>query len=794
MTNNESAEDLLEEQQKLLERCQQALYHSEVRFRRMAELLPEFLFEADANGVLTYASQRWLDYSGLTAECAADKERVIRTFHPDDEAALRAVWARSRAPAKPYGVEARIRRYDGVYGVFVIKAEPVIEHGAAVRWFGTATDISDMRSAEVKIRQLTEDLRHRLAVYETLVEAVPVGVYISLEPDCSSITTNPAGAALLRSAPDADVSLTGPHGAELPYRVFQNGAEVAGENLPMQRAARLGRPVIREELDIVFKDGSVTTLYEHASPLFDEQGKVSGCVGVGVDITERKRSERALRESEHRFQLIARSTNDAIWDWDLVTNKVWWNEGVRTLFGYSPEEAAADSFWWDRHVHPEDVGRVIGPLFAAIDGDETSSESEYRFRCADGSTAFVLDRFHILRNEQGKAVRIVGSMQDLTDRKRAEDALKEAGRRKDEFLATLAHELRNPLGALSSAAQLLAKASDDPAVAGKAREIVHRQVDHMARLLDDLLDVSRITHGFLPLRMERLNVVDAIHAAVETVWPQIEAKGHRLELHAPSEALHVDADHIRLGQVIGNLLSNAAKYTDAGGVLEVSARQEGDQVVIVVADNGIGMSVDMLAHVFEMFWQASPALQRSEGGLGIGLSLVHGLVQLHGGVVEAASDGPGRGSRFTVRLPHALAQREPSRVPRKHDPGAGRVGVRILVADDNVDSATSWGMLLELAGHEVRIAHNGLRAVEIAQEFKPHLALLDIGMPELNGYEVAQRMRAANWGANATLVALTGWGHERDRQQAREAGFDHHFTKPVEMSALEPILASLTTH
>lgn len=394
-----------------------------------------------------------------------------------------------------------------------------------------------------------------------------------------------------------------------------------------------------------------------------------------------------------------------------------------------------------------------------------------------------------LRDNDGNITGVFLEGYDVTERIQAENSLHDANRRKDEFLATLAHELRNPLAALAAAAQLLARAPEKPGVAAMAREALHRQVDHMARLLDDLLEVSRITHGMVQLRKEHLKLEDAITAAVESAQPLIDSKRHHLVLQLPDEPVHVNADRVRLTQIIANLLTNAAKYTDPGGRIDMRVRSGVQDVEISVRDNGIGIAPGMLERVFEMFSQAQPALQRSEGGLGIGLSLVRGLVELHGGTVAARSEGLRMGSEFVVRLPLVALEHPPTVTSTQLTPATRSGGLRILIADDNLDSANSWAMLLEMSGHDVRTARNGQEALAIAAEFQPQLTLLDIGMPEMNGYEVARRLRLTGWGERSILVAVTGWGHEHDKQQAKNAGFDHHLTKPVGLAAIEPLLA-----
>lgn len=371
--------------------------------------------------------------------------------------------------------------------------------------------------------------------------------------------------------------------------------------------------------------------------------------------------------------------------------------------------------------------------------------------------------------------------------------LRETDRRKDEFLATLAHELRNPLAPVRNAAQFLKlKGPVDPDLQ-HARDIIERQVGHLTRLVDDLLDVSRITRGKIVLQKERLGLKSILANAVEASRPVIEAAGHELAVAVPPEPMHLSGDLTRLVQVFGNVLVNAAKYTDRGGRIWLTARREGSDVTVSVRDTGIGIPADHLPRVFEMFSQVDPALERTQGGLGIGLSLVKGLVELHGGSVEARSDGPGHGSEFIVRLPLLITPQatRPSDAAGRTDGGAAGRNCRILVADDNVDSAQSLAMMLSIMGHEVRAAHDGQAAVELVEAFRPDVILLDIGMPKLNGYDAARRIREMEWGKRATVVALTGWGQDEDKRRANAAGFDHHFTKPVAPDVLMKLLADL---
>jgi signal transduction histidine kinase len=380
---------------------------------------------------------------------------------------------------------------------------------------------------------------------------------------------------------------------------------------------------------------------------------------------------------------------------------------------------------------------------------------------------------------------------DLVERFRNEQALKDADRRKDEFLATLAHELRNPLAPLRTGLQVMKLARNDVKAVEQSRTMMERQVEQMVRLIDDLLDLSRISRGKITLQKTRTSLATAVRNAVETSRPLIEAAGHDLTLDVPDELIYVDADEIRLAQVFANLLNNAAKYTDRGGSIRLAVERQGSDAVVTVEDNGVGIPAHMLPKVFEMFTQVDQSLEKSQGGLGIGLSIVKQLVEMHGGSIEAASGGHGMGSTFTVRLPVvlSLATDQPGdQDDEKAMPTARR---RILVVDDNRDSALSLAMMLNLMGNETQTAYDGLEAVDVAAAFKPDVILLDIGMPKLNGYDACRRIREQPWGKNVVVAACTGWGQDQDKQKAQAAGFTLHMVKPVDPAALENVLAGL---
>lgn len=381
---------------------------------------------------------------------------------------------------------------------------------------------------------------------------------------------------------------------------------------------------------------------------------------------------------------------------------------------------------------------------------------------------------------------------DIDQRKRAENALLLADQRKDEFLATLAHELRNPLAPIRNSLQILRLKSPDAPTLEAARDMIDRNVQQMVRLIDDLLDVSRITGGTLQLRRGRVELAAALRQAVEMSHPLIQSSGHHLIVTLPDEPIYLTADLTRLAQIFGNLLNNAAKYTEDGGTIRLSARPDGDGVVVTVADNGAGIPAEHLPHLFEKFTRRSAQTERSRDGLGIGLSLVRGLVALHGGSVAAESKGEGKGSTFVVRLPVAAASEPvPEPADPKHETAQASVSHRILVADDNRDSVVSLAHMLELMGHRVHTAEDGIAAVETAALIQPNVVLLDIGMPKLNGHEAARQIRSGPGGSDVTLVALTGWGQKEDKRMAVEAGFDHHLTKPVDPVVLKDLLEGI---
>jgi PAS domain S-box-containing protein len=461
------------------------------------------------------------------------------------------------------------------------------------------------------------------------------------------------------------------------------------------------------------------------------------------------------------------------------------NQAELDMLGYEHAEYVGHPIS-EFHVRPETADEIMNRIALG----ERLDSFEARIKCKDGSVKDVLIDSSVW-SEPDRFTHMRCFTRDVTDRKRAENALREADRRKDEFLAILAHELRNPLAPIRNSVHILRMTTRDDPTAERISELMERQVNHMVHLVDDLMEVSRITRGKIALRKERIEVAAVILSAVDTSRPLIESAGHRLELEIPPEPMTVEGDPVRLNQIFANLLNNAAKYTEDGGHIRLAVQQVGGEVEVSVEDNGAGIPPESLPRVFDLFAQGD---RSAPGGLGIGLTLVRRLVEMHDGSVEAHSDGLGRGSRFVVRLPLALDQRPTAAVESAGRPSHALTPRRILVVDDNRDAASSLGMLLKLLGAEVHVVYNGPDALEALGTHRPDVVLLDIGMPGMDGHEVARQLRQRPECRDVTLIALTGWGQEEDRRRSRIAGFDYHLIKPADVSALQTLLVSLESH
>jgi PAS domain S-box-containing protein len=621
--------------------------------------------------------------------------------------------------------------------------------------------------------------------YRTLLEALPVAAYMcDAQGRITGFNEKALGLWGLRpEIGDEDRRFCG------SFRLWRpDGTKLPHEQTPMAQAILTGASSRNQEVVIERPDGCRLEVLVNIDPLRDADGHIIGAINILIDIRERKRAEDALRQSEARFRQLADSMPQLVWTADPDGSVDYYNQRVTNFDGFLQ---SPDGLWkWQLVLHPDDVEPTVVAWQAAVASGD-SYQCEHRVRMADSSMRWHLSRGVPVFDETGCIVKWYGTATDIHDLKQAQQAQQETDRRKDEFLATLAHELRNPLAPIRNAVEVLKLKGPPEPVLQSARDTIERQVAHMVRLIDDLLDVSRITWGKLQLRLERVDLAEVLAQALEASRPFAEYAGHNLAVDLPTYPIPLDADLVRLAQVFSNLLNNACKYTDAGGRIHLGAECVGKQVAVTVEDTGIGIPPDHLPRVFEMFSQVSADTGRSQTGLGIGLSLACSLVEMHGGHIEARSEGLGKGSVFTVWLPLAttcLPQAAAGTQLMEDRPAAT---ARILVVDDKEDVVESLALLLLLYGHEVRTARDGLEAIEVAAHFRPDLVLLDIGMPGLDGYGACEHMRLQPWGKEMMIVAMTGWGQERDRRRTEAAGFDGHLVKPVDPAAILRLLAQM---
>ncbi|MBC7797964.1 MAG: PAS domain S-box protein, partial [Pyrinomonadaceae bacterium] len=539
------------------------------------------------------------------------------------------------------------------------------------------------------------------------------------------------------------------------------------------------------------KDNSFVWVTNSVSPIYDSQKKAIAALIVTLDISESKKAEASLRDQKERMRLAMEAANLYLWEVDLKTKTVKWSENAAPVLGFErlPENLKSVI----ELIHPDDRETLLKSLEQAELGNKGFS-IEFRFINPANETVWVQKQGATLETDENSLVRQIGIAQNITPRRQAEDKLKDVDKRKDEFLAILAHELRNPLAPIRTALEVL----QNDAETGQrefARSVIERQIGQLVNLVDDLLDVSRINNGKVKLKIKQIDLSNAIIAAIEANSPLIKASGHKLRFDSPETPIFVDADSMRLTQIFLNILNNAAKYTGPNGEITITSESENDEAVVRIKDNGVGIAPEKLMLIFDMFAQIENGDKRSQSGLGIGLSLVKQLVEMHAGTVEAKSEGENKGSEFIVRLP--LSNRQNEIMPETDDDIRKKLKVksvtavkkRILIVDDNVDAAEMLTMMFSLEGYETRVAFDGLNAVKSAQEFLPEVVLLDIGLPDIDGYETARRIRAQL--NDVTLIALSGWGQEEDRRKSQEAGFNHHLVKPVQIEAITNIIVNI---
>ncbi|MES2830417.1 MAG: PAS domain-containing protein [Pseudomonadota bacterium] len=565
-------------------------------------------------------------------------------------------------------------------------------------------------------------------------------------------------------------------------KAFSTGESSVGQAYPIMLQRQPDMPLEQRFIDFVYQ------------PIRDARGSVSGIFMQGNDVTESVLASQALQASEERLWQLANTIPHLAWMANPDGEIHWYNDRWHAYTGRTLEEMRG---WGWKSVHdPETLPTVMKDWVYSL-ATGTPFENTFPLRAANGEFRLFFTRAAPLKDAGGKIIQWFGTNTDVTDIETARAELKAASDRKDEFLAMLAHELRNPLAPISTAAELLNIAPADEVRVKKTAKIISRQVKHMTKLVDDLLDVSRVTRGLATLRADSLDIGDIVSEAVEQVHSLVVAKQQELSVLLPEEPARLVGDRTRLIQVVSNLLNNAVRYTQAGGFIHLQVALENQNICIRVTDNGIGMAPNLSPHIFELFTQGERSADRSQGGLGLGLALVKSLVELHKGSVSAFSPGIGKGSEFAVRLPLAISltgandiiETSPSPTLSGDDDG-----LVLMVVDDNEDAATTLSLLLEAIGHRVSVAHNATTALDKAREVAPTLMFLDIGLPDMDGYELAERLARMHETADAILVALTGYGQPEDKEKARLAGFDHHLVKPVSLEAITSLLATVTMH
>lgn len=748
-------------------RIEAALRSSEERYRTLFASLGEGFCVIE----MLYDHGKPVDYRFLDVNPAFEKHtglrdvvgRTVRDVVPNHDAHWFENYGRVAATGEPMKFVSQAKALGRWFEVYAYRLG-----GPESRQVATLfTDITDQMNAEEAIRQRDERIRLFLE------NAIDYAVVIT-DPD-DHVVEWMGGAERITGWSASEV-LGKP--VELIFTPEDREAGIPAAETTQATETGLAddtRWHLRRDGTQFFAEGVTVALRGPSAEL-------RGFGKVFKDATSQKLSQDALARDA---QLLA-SVRDSV----VVINHegfvTYWNEGASRLFGWAAEEMVGKNYL--SHLPLPTRAFITDQIRKRSPGVEWNGE--YHDVCKDGSRIWINVRISSVTDVDGNVVGILIVSHDITERKNAEEALLEADRRKDEFIALLAHELRNPLAPIRNGLQIMRLASDVSTVS-QVQGMMERQLSHMVRLIDDLLNVSRINRNKLELRRSRILLSDAVSSAVETSRPAIEAAGHELTVALPDGPVFLDADLTRLSQVFSNLLHNSAKYTESGGRIRLTARVDGDEVTVTVADTGIGIPAEAIPYIFDMFSQVDRTIERSTGGLGIGLALVKGLVEMHGGSVSASSRGINQGSEFSVRLPIIPLRMEtpPTETPR-NVLGTGPQR-RILVVDDNRDSAITLAEMLRLLGNEVAMAHDGIEAVERAGEFRPDVILMDIGMPKLNGMDATRCIRQQAWGRTITIIALTGWGQESDRAQTKEAGCNGHLVKPLSLAELQKLLSEL---
>ncbi len=754
------------------------LQHSEARYRALAEASATLVWRIAPDGEVFFARDDWTSITGQS-----DHEKNgwgwLSAIHPDDRARTIELWKQSLSNQTLHETQFRVLTRDSTYRWFSVRAVPVFNSDGSLReWVGANTDVHDRKIAE-------EEIIASASRFKTLADNMAQFAWMA----------DASGSIYWYNQRWFD--FTGTTVEEMEgwgWKTLHHPEHIDSVVATFQHALDTGEPW-EETFPMRGRNGEYRWFLSHAIPI-RQDGQIVNWFGTNTDITLHREIEQSLRESELRTRLATEATGVGIWEWNVRTGLVRWDSQMFRIYGI-PETTSGivDYSLWTSAVVPEEL-KIQEEMLQNTVSTLGSSNREFRIRRLSDQQLRNIQSFETVRtNADGSAEWIVGTNLDISERKLAEDALRrlaadlsDMDRRKDEFLATLAHELRNPLAPIRSGLQFLQLSDINEKEAEETRVMMERQLAQLVRLVDDLMDVSRIVTGKIELQLKSVELQEVLDSAVETSRALIEQMNHQITVTMPGTPIRLDADLTRLAQVFLNLINNAAKYSDPNGKISIKAKQEGKQVIISVQDTGIGISKEHLPLIFQMFTQADHSLERSRGGLGIGLSLVQRLVEMHGGTVEARSEGVGKGSEFVVRLPIRGAQISPAPVEPASEKSVTQTSLRILVVDDNRDNAKTLALLFRRLGHQTNMAFDGEEAIAVARECNPQVVLLDIGLPKLNGYEVCRWIRAQTQSEKVTVIAQTGWGQEETRQKTSVAGFDYHLVKPVDPTAVCKIL------